>query len=439
MGRVTSDQTRPGDSARAASPLARLALPVYVPSLIWSTGAGALAPVLVLAALQLGFTAAQASLIAGLAGLVGVLTGPGVGRAITRVGDRTSFLVGTGLAVLALSAVLVCLSASGQEWTLAAYVLGIVALSVSANIWSLARQSYVAEAVPMSWRARALSMLGGMLRLGQVLGPGAGSLAIAWWGLAGSFWFQMATVLIALGFVLGFVLPSPEALAHGAGPSATHGNDPPGEPPSLIEMPPARERADARATALLALGVVLLSLVRANRAVVIPLWGAELGISDHGISATFGVSAVLDAAVFYPVGRLTDRRGRRWALLPTMLVMGVGFIGLALWATPVGFVASACLIGLGNGFGSGIVMTLGADLSPDVERSRFLGAWQSVQQAGMTVGPFLVSAMIAAFGVGASAWATGLLSLFGVAWFALTVPRAYARLGMDDRGRPLPG
>ena len=100
---------------------------------------------------------------------------------------------------------------------------------------------------------------------------------------------------------------------------------------------------------------------------------------------------------------------------------------------------TACVIGFGNGFGSGIVMTMGADLSPDVGRSSFLGLWQSINQVGSTVGPFAVAALVAAFGVASSAWVTGVVSLLGAVWFLVTVPRAYARLGVDDRGQPLTG
>jgi MFS family permease len=385
---------------------------------------------MVLAALSLGLTESGASLVAAVSGLAGVLTGPWVGRWITRVGDRAAFVIGTALAVVSLAGALVTLAHPGVAWSQVLYVAAIAALSVSANIWSLARQSYVAESVPVSWRARGLSMLGGMLRMGQVFGPGIGSLALALWSYPGAFWLQIATTVVALGFVLAFVLPSPELLESAA-------EAPSSEAPSEAPAPPWRERADARATVLLAVGVILLTIVRANRAVIVPLWGHQLGISEHMISLTFSASAVLDAAVFYPVGKVTDVRGRRWALVPTMVIMGAGFIGLAMWQTTVGFVVCACLIGLGNGFGAGIVMTMGADLSPDVGRSRFLGLWQSVQQAGMTAGPFLVSALVQAFGVGVSAWATGALSLFGVAWFLATVPHAYARLGIDDRGRPL--
>lgn len=469
-----SPASSPTPAPRPHSPLTRLALPVYVPSLIWSTGSGALAPVMVLAALSLGYSQSMASTIAGISGLVGVLTGPWVGRRITRWGDRPAFITGTVLAVVSLAVTLVALAAPGQRWGQIAYLLGIIALSVSANIWSLARQAYVAESVPVGYRARAMSMLGGMLRLGQLIGPAAGSVAIAVWGLPGSFWFQILTTVVALGFVLAFVAPPaitgvehpPRRGAHEGGAALVEARQAGAEETALEEesalteeeedeeeadrrwtdahagpadLPgaPPREKADAAATALLSIGVVILSLVRANRAVVIPLWGHELGISDHVISATFGASAVLDTLMFYPAGRISDRFGRRSDLLPTMVVMGLGFIAMALWTTPLGFVVTACLIGFGNGFGSGIVMTMGADLSPDVGRSSFLGLWQSIGQIGSTVGPFAVAVLVSVTGVAASAWVTGVVSLVGGLWFALTVPRAYARLGIDDRGHAL--
>lgn len=450
MGRVRDPH--PDHEPRAHSPLTRLALPVYVPSLIWSTGSGALAPVMVLAALSLGYSQSAASTIAGISGLVGVLTGPWVGRRITRWGDRPAFVTGTLLAVVSLAVTLVALAHPGQRWGQIAYVLGIVALALSANIWSLARQSYVAESVPVGYRARAMSMLGGMLRLGQLIGPAVGSVAIALWDLPGSFWLQIVTTLVALGFVLGFVLPDPNPGAsaselveeetqdeeweeQGAPPST--GSDPAHPHPADLRRPPLRERADTGATALLSIGIIILGLVRANRAVIIPLWGHQLGIADHTISATFAASAVLDSLMFYPAGRISDRFGRRSDLLPTLAIMGAGFIAMALWTSPVGFVVTACIIGFGNGFGSGIVMTMGADLSPDVNRSQFLGLWQSISQIGSTVGPFAVAALVHAFGVASSAWVTGIVSLLGGVWFMVTVPRAYARLGVDDRGRPL--
>ena len=419
------DPTEPA-AARPHSPLIGLALPIYVPSIIWATSYGALTAVMVLAALKVGFSPTFASLVAGLSGLVGVLTGPWIGRQTSRFGDRSAFMAGTVSAVGSLLLALVALGFPGRLWAQGLYLLAMLILSVSNNIWSLARQSYIAESVPMRWRARALSMMGGMQRMGQVIGPAVGSVAIAWWSYPGSFWAQIVLAVVALAFVVGFTLPSPTQLAGTAG-----------SPSTASTPPPERESADRKATIMLAAAVIALTIVRANRNVIIPLWGHALGIAPHAINLTFAAGAVMDAAVFYPSGRLSDRFGRRASLIPTLAIMGLGFLGMGLWRSVTGFVVCACIIGLGNGFGAGIVMTMGADLSPDVDRSTFLGMWQSIQQAGMTAGPFIVSGMVAGFGVGASVWVTGGVSLAAVIYCLAMVPRAYARMGVDDRGRPL--
>lgn len=418
----------PAGAPARRSPLAALALPVYVPTFVYSVGIGALAPVMVLAALQVGFSHAQASVVVGVNGLVGVATAPWSGRLVNRFGGRFAFGSGTALAAAAAAGVVACLARPGAA-ARAGYVAGVCALAVAANLWSLARQSTVAEDVPPRWRARGMSMLGGMLRIGQLVGPALGSLAIGLGGLAGSFWLQLATALVGLGFVWAFPLPESHRDEATAAPSR-----------NAAEADETRAGAakDRRATWMLALGVIVLQLVRANRAVVVPLWGDHLGIGDQTISLTFAAAAVLDTLMFYPAGRLMDARGRRAALLPTLCVMGAGFLALAASRDVATFAASAMLIGFGNGFGSGIVMTIGADLSPDEGRSTFLGRWQAVTLLGQSAGPFAVSGLVATLGIGSIAWTTGAVSLAGAAYFAAAVPAAYRRLGMDDRGGALP-
>lgn len=129
--------------------------------------------------------------------------------------------------------------------------------------------------------------------------------------------------------------------------------------------------------------------------------------------------------------------GRQAGLLPTFVVKGVGTAMLVMWPTPVGFVTAACLLGLGNGFGCGIVMTMGADLSPDVDRARFLGYWQAVGNAGTALGPFVVSWLTALIGLEWGVIATAALCFFAGAWSLWAVPVAYARMGLDTKAAPL--
>ena len=430
MARGGGDDGEAG--GRERSPLVALIGPVYAPTLIWAIGSGAFAPVLVLAALQLGYSQSLASALAGVSGLVGVLTGPTMGRAVARFGDRTAFIVGTSLAAVALGTTLGVMALPHSALGRAAYLVAVVMLAVASNLWSLARQSYVAESVPAGFRARGMSLLGGMMRLGQLIGPGVGSVAIMLWGLPGSFALQLATALIALAVVMAFALPDAGKSAAGAAPSSIEKDGAATHP-----LRPLREKADIPATLMLSAAVVIINLVRVNRTVLIPLWGHQQGISDGVISMTFAAAAVMDTAMFYPAGRMMDARGRRWALLPTLILMAAGFAALALSHGQASFVASAMLIGFGNGFGAGIIMTMGADLSPDIGRSRFLGFWQSISQIGGTVGPFIVSGLVAAWGVYAGVWFTAVLGALGALWCAVMVPVAYRRLGTDERGMPL--
>ena len=426
-------------SSSRRSPLVRLALPVFVPSFIWSSGYSALDPVVVIGALSLGFTQSRASALSGLSGLVIVLCGPLIGSLITRIGDRRAFILGTLIAETALAGLLTSLLAPHKPWVKVVYVLGLIALAVASNLWSLARQAYVAESLPPTWRARGMSMLGAMLRLGMMVGPGVGALAIAWWDLPGALWYQVVATLVALGFILAFTLPSPQVLMGGA-PDEPVAPGPQADTAASASQPtrPMREKPDLRAVVTLASCVLVLGIVRTNRAVIIPLLGSHMGIPVEVISLTFAISTVLDVAVFYPSGRLSDRFGRRASLIPTMLTMGVGFVVLSQTSSVAGFIAASSLIGLGNGLGAGIIMTMGADLSPDVDRSRFLGLWQSLSTIGTVAGPFLVSATVWAAGVVWAAVVTGVLALVGAAWSWFLVPVAYRWIGIDERGRPLP-
>ena len=414
--------------------------PVYAPTAIYSVGSGAIQPVLVLAALAVGMSHAGASSVVGVLGLVGVVSAPVAGRLVGALGGRRAMVTATVVAVAALGGILGAMSLPGTG-AVTGFVAAVVLLAVASNIWALARQDYVADAVPTAARARALSLLGGMMRLGVLVGPALGSAVIAVAGLRAPFALHMVTALIALGLVLTQALPTAELLAGSCAPastSATTGGEALGAVRPAPSAPSARgrERADLRATAVVAVAMTALTLLRANRIVLVPLWGAHLGMSGSLISATFAAGALMDVAMFLPAGRWMDRYGRLAGMLPSLFVMGAALVLTATWTSPTGFVVGACLMGLGNGFGSGIVMTMGVDLAPTVGRERFLGWWQGIGNIGTAAGPFIVAALTATAGLTAGMWFTAVLGLVGGVWAWLAMPRAYARLGIDMRGRP---
>ncbi|NLJ54869.1 MAG: MFS transporter, partial [Intrasporangiaceae bacterium] len=74
--------------------------PVLVPSFLLGVALGAMVPVLVLAALQLGASDALASAIVAMMGAAALLSTVPVGLLIDRIGDRRAMALATGLAVV---------------------------------------------------------------------------------------------------------------------------------------------------------------------------------------------------------------------------------------------------------------------------------------------------------------------------------------------------
>lgn len=436
------------------SPITRLILPIYLPALIFAVGSGALMPVLALAALAAGFSESGSSAAVGVLGFIGILVSPVIGRVITRIGDRSALVWGGILAILA---------SLGFLWTLAfpdfglgriVFMIAIVFLGVSSNTWSLARQAYVAESIPAMWRARGLSTLGGMMRIGQLVGPLLATAVLALWEMQAVFVVNMLLALIALTLVLVYIVPENPSRARTLVAQARNGRRARDSREQADDDGPRRPRTPAAAkdktigaptslhrsklsTFILAFGLNCLNVLRANRNVIVPLWGTFLGFSPHFITATFAATALFDTTMFIVSGSVMDRRGRHWALLPSLVFMPIGIVVMILWTTKVGFVVGGSILGFGNGFGAGIVMTLGADLSPPENRANFLGIWQSIIAVGTAFGPFVISGLASVTTLEAGLWATAGIGIFGLVWSAALMKYAYARLGTDLRGRPL--
>src|SRR5699024_3991346 len=93
-----------------------------------------------------------------------------------------------------------------------------------------------------------------------------------------------------------------------------------------------------------------------------------------------------------------------------------------LMGTSGWLMVAAVLIGLGNGFGAGIVMTLGADYSPTVSRPKFLALWRLLCDTGTLTGPLLISVVTAISTLAFGVWAIATLGLVGAGIFSRTLP-----------------
>ena len=127
-----------------------------------------------------------------------------------------------------------------------------------------------------------------------------------------------------------------------------------------------------------------------------------------------------------------DRHGRVWVAVPVAALVGLGLVVLPLTTSLVGVAAVALLMGVGNGLGSGIVMTLGADAAPAVGRAPFLGLWRLLSLVGHNGASVVVGAVAAVASIGTASVVVGVLALAGGAWLWRWLPE------FDPRRRPRP-
>jgi MFS family permease len=372
-----------------------VALAAYGPTVVNSIGHGAVMPVLALRARDLGADVSVAALVVGLLG-VGMLIGSlPAGAVVARIGERRALLWAGMLDAVAMSAA-----------ALPGSVLGLgVAVVVSGLAWTMfliARQGFMIDAVPAAYRARALAALGGSHRVGIFVGPLLGALLIPLAGLPAVFWLAAAVSVVA--GLMAFLMPDLGADDRTAQRAAGHAS--------------VRSVLVEHRRTLLTLGsaVVVIGASRSVRNGLLPLWADHVGISASHTSLIFALAAAIDIAFFFPGGWLMDRHGRAVVAVPVVGSVAVAAFLLPLTSGALGVAAVMALIAVGNGLGSGIVMTLGADTAPAVGRAQYLGGWRLCGDIGNSGGPLLVSAVAAVAPLAAACLVIGVLGVLGTGW-----------------------
>jgi MFS family permease len=379
-------------ASRIPAPYNRLLVPVYVPSLLMAVSQDALLVLLPLYVIDLGLGPAFAALAVGLRGLGVVLFDVPAGILVSRFGEKPVLLLG----LVAVCAGLLLLAVVPH---VAAVAVAALLLGAGFAAWMLGRQSYIAATCETREIGRAIAVMAGVQRGGGFIGPLIGGFIAYHAGFPAAFAFG------ALCAIAGWIAVRRYAIEIEPQHSETSGLK--GTLRALEDH--KRQFATAGVAAL------ALQLMRGSRQVLVPLVGQGVGLDVATVGAVYSLSALIDMSLFYPVGVIVDRHGRKWSAVPAMFFFAIGFGVLPFVDGVYSLAAVAILLGFANGCGTGIVMIMGADLSLGArDRSQFLGVWRVLGDAGMASAPLLTSAAIGVAGLAAASATVATLGFLGV-------------------------
>jgi len=374
---------------------------VYLPTFLASFGEGMLIPTLPLYLASLGVNYTLVTLAVAMMGFGTLAANVPTGLLLTRISERRAMIAGV-----------VLFAAGGLLLAVApffALILVVRAVAgVGAALWGISRMAYMVRTVPIEHRGRAMSFFGGINRIAVFMSPAIG-------GALATVSFQLA--FLVAGLVMAAAVLPVLVVEERLGPPVRYGGRQPGWR-EIVDV----FRHHTRDLLTAGLGLVFTAMIRSGRQVVVPLFAADtIGLDAAAVGVAVSASAAVDMTLFPVAGYLMDRWGRRFAIVPSFLIFGLAMGVLPLARDFTGLLIVTMLIGLGNGIGSGTMLTMGSDLAPQDNPGAFLGVWRLIGDSGHTAGTLVVGAVSDLIGLAMAPFFLAAIGLAGALTFGVLV------------------
>lgn len=392
-----------------------LILPFFVPTLAVALALGLLTPVLPYYAETFGVSYGWVGVLTAAQALGTLLTDLPSGLLISRLGHRRAMVLGLAIGTVA---------SAGLAWagSIAVALIFRLVSGIGFSLFGIARHAYFTEYSKVSSRGQSLALFGGLVRVGQFVGPMLGG------ALAAASGFRVP-------FVVSAILCVPALLCVAL---FTADRCQPDKLLVPVTLPGERGAFGGRFWALLGdragvlvpagIGHVFAQVIRSGRNTIIPLYAAgALSLDVDSVGMLMGIAAAVEMVMFAPAGWLMDHLGRKAAIVPSFAIQAVGMALVPLTGGFAGLLACAAAIGLGNGLSSGAMMVLGSDLAPPGARSEFLGVWALIGDAGGTGGPAIVGFAADALSLPVAALSMALAGLAAALTFGVFLPETLQR------------
>ena len=314
----------------------------------------------------------------GLGGLgsafaVGRLTADFPAGAITDR-SRPGSMMAVAAALVAGGSLLFGLAPVAVVAFIASFALGV------GSTWTLTGSMAFFARAPRMQRGASLAFFAAALLVGQAIGPAIG-------GVLGTIWDWRVAMVVSAVIVAGVI---PFFMRH------------PGTVPVRAAVSTEESPASPIPRRILAviymLPIVQFSIGAAIIQTLVPIVGDdELGMGAATVGIAIGIGGLARLVGAITSGRVSDSVGRRWALIPGLVLQTVGLALFAVlggaaawWATIIAVTLGSVAVNVGT--------TVLADLSEGKGLGKQLGAFRFAGDLGLMVAPLLAGALYEASG-----------------------------------------
>ncbi len=389
-----------------------LLLTLYLPAISMGLGLGITVPVIPQLTRELGVNLESAVLVFVFQQL-GTFAAPlPTGYLIDRIGRRRVLLAGPLITAVA-SLLVAKVAFEGADGSFTELLFYRFLAGWGEQMWMMSRITVIADTGASSQRGKQVTSMFGVQQVGNLSGPVIGGFAAVLWGL----WtpFVMHAVIVAVAVIPSFYLLRETAPPRtGTRPQAGTG-----------EAVGWRRMRAAPIPAVFAVQF-LANVTRGGvfgGGVIVTYAAFAYNIAPDELGLLRGAMAALGIPIVFTVGYVMDRFGRKYTIVPGLLLCTGAMLFLSatayLDASFAWFVAAFVAIHMSVNVISGNMQTLGTDVAPVEARGVFFGASRTIAQGGSTLSPAsfgllagLASASAGFLFLGATAFVGGLVAIF---------------------------